>query len=57
MTLTLTTHVHPQLLLEFTACWDKDGNGTVTADEFLGYFTDLSVSMLHLSSVTLGQSQ
>jgi len=34
-----------KLLLEFTSCWDKDGDATITADEFLDYYTDLSVNI------------
>eukprot|EP01012_Entosiphon_sulcatum_P019368 TRINITY_DN2421_c0_g1_i2.p2 TRINITY_DN2421_c0_g1~~TRINITY_DN2421_c0_g1_i2.p2 ORF type:complete len:203 (-),score=35.50 TRINITY_DN2421_c0_g1_i2:45-653(-) len=34
-----------QILLEFTADWDKNGDSTVTKDEFLEYYTDLSVNI------------
>lgn len=34
-----------KVLLEFTAMWDKDGDATVTPEEFIDYYTDLSVNI------------
>lgn len=33
------------MLLEFTAAWDRNGDGTVTAEEFLEYYADLSAGV------------
>eukprot|EP00667_Euglena_gracilis_P003326 EG_transcript_3329 len=34
-----------KVLLEFTAAWDRNGDGTVTAEEFLEYYADLSAGI------------
>jgi Ca2+-binding EF-hand superfamily protein len=34
-----------QVLLEFATAWDKNGDGTITEDEFLEYYTDVSVNI------------
>lgn len=39
------TKTAAKVIIEFTSDWDKNGDGEITKEEFLDYYTDLSVNI------------